>query len=317
MMFTSSFANITVRPGRPPAPLLAASLAALLAALLPLCATARPAPSPHSPGLATGRATGLATGLATDLAKLINAYRAAPGTCAGTPAAAMPPLVVEPALSQIRIVSGTFLEPALEQAGYPTEHAEALFISGASEPAEAMAALREHSCARLLSGDVSAVGTIRVPDGWHVVLARPQDRTLPAPEGVGEATLAAVNAARAVPRKCGDEQFAAAPPLRLNPALDAAALSHSEYMAQLRFFSHEQKDGSVVGDRAHDAGYTWRTIGENIASGQRTPKEAVEGWLDSPGHCANIMNAAFVEMGIGYAVSPKRGTLYWTQVLGK
>jgi len=276
-------------------------LAALSLTLLPVAAPALPAHVPHAPGLAA----------------LINAYRAAPGTCAGMPAAPVLPLAVEPALSQIHIATGTFLEPALEQAGYPVEHAEALFVSGAGEPAEAMQALREKYCTRLLGSGISAVGTIRVADGWHVVLARPARRELPAPEGVGEATLAAVNAARAAPRKCGDEQFAAAPPLRLNHALDAAALSHSQYMAQLRWFKHQQKNGSVVGDRALRAGYRWRTIGENIASGQRTAQEAVEGWLDSPGHCANIMNAAFVEMGVGYAVNPVRGTLYWTQVLAR
>ena len=280
---------------------MAPRLAALSLTLLPVAAPALPAHVPHAPGLAA----------------LINAYRAAPGTCAGMPAAPVLPLAVEPALSQIHIATGTFLEPALEQAGYPVEHAEALFVSGAGEPAEAMQALREKYCTRLLGSGISAVGTIRVADGWHVVLARPARRELPAPEGVGEATLAAVNAARAAPRKCGDEQFAAAPPLRLNHALDAAALSHSQYMAQLRWFKHQQKNGSVVGDRALRAGYRWRTIGENIASGQRTAQEAVEGWLDSPGHCANIMNAAFVEMGVGYAVNPVRGTLYWTQVLAR
>ncbi|WP_338771350.1 CAP domain-containing protein [Massilia sp. METH4] len=278
---------------------------AVLAALAPAAALALPA---HAPRVTDG---------GPGLAALVNAYRAAPGTCGGMAAAAMPPLSVEPALSQIHIATGTFLEPSLERAGYPVEHAEALFVSGAAEPAEAMQALREKYCARLLSPDVAAIGTVRVADGWHVVLARPERRELPAPEGVGEETLAAVNAARAAPRMCGDRQFAAAPPLRLNRALDAAALAHSQYMARLRWFSHQQKNGSVVGDRAIRAGYKWRTIGENIASGQRTAQEAVQGWLDSPGHCANIMNAAFVEMGVGYAVNPARGTLYWTQVLAR
>ncbi|MBB3223423.1 CAP domain-containing protein [Pseudoduganella umbonata] len=288
-MFTSSFINIAQRT------------TLLAGLLLSASASALPTQARHAP----------------DLATLINAYRAAPGRCAGVPATPVPPLAVEAALSQIRIVSGTFLEPALENAGYPVEHAEALFISGAADAAEAMQALREGYCARLLGTDIAAVGTIRAGDGWHVVLARPERRELPAPESIGEATLAAVNAARAAPRQCGERQFAAAPPLRLNRALDAAALSHSQYMAQVRYFSHKQKNGSVVGDRALRAGYRWRTIGENIASGQRTAQEAVQGWLDSPGHCANIMNAAFVEMGVGYAVNPARGTLYWTQVLAR
>lgn len=290
-MSISSFSNTAQR---------IALLAALAATLAP-SAFALPTQASHGPNLSS----------------LVNAYRAAPGSCAGTPAAPMPPLAVETALSQIHIVSGTFLEPALERAGYPVEHAEALFISGAADAAEAMRTLREKYCARLLATDVTAIGTIRVADGWHVVLARPERRELPAPEGIGEETLAAVNAARATPRQCGDRQFDAAPPLRLNGALDAAAVSHSQYMAQVRYFSHRQKNGSMVGDRALRAGYKWRTIGENIASGQRTAQEAVQGWLDSPGHCANIMNAAFVEMGVGYAVNPARGTLYWTQVLAR
>ncbi|QGZ41552.1 uncharacterized protein YkwD [Pseudoduganella flava] len=254
----------------------------------------------------------------TDLVALINAYRAAPGSCAGQPAAPVAPLDAASALSQLRIGTGTFLEPALERAGYPVEHAEALFVSGAAEPEEAMRTLREKYCMRLLSTDITAAGAIRVADGWHVVLARPEPpRHLPDAATLGAETLAAVNAARAVPRRCGDQQFAAAPPLQRNPALDTAALAHSEDMARLRYFSHVEKNGSVVGDRARKAGYAWRVIGENIASGQRTAQEAVDGWLDSPGHCANIMNAAFAEMGIGYAVNPQRGTLYWTQVLGR
>jgi len=252
-----------------------------------------------------------------DLATMINAYRVAPGTCAGRPAEPVAPLAVEPALSSVRIGTGTFLEPALERAGYPTDHAEALFVSGATDALAVMDALRERFCTRLLSTDVSAVGTVQAPDGWHIVLARPQPRAVPDPGNVGDATLAAVNAARALPRRCGNEQFAAAPPLRLNRALDAAATAHSTDMARLRYFSHKEKNGSMVGDRARTAGYAWRTIGENIASGQRTPHEAVAGWLDSPGHCANIMNAAFAEMGIGYAINPVRGTVYWTQVLGR
>jgi uncharacterized protein YkwD len=181
-----------------------------------------------------------------------------------------------------------------------------------------METLRDKYCARLLSTDVVAAGAVRADDGWHIVLARPEPpRQLPDPDSMGEETLAAVNAARAQPRNCGAQHYAAAPPLRLNRALDAAALSHSEYMAQVRLFSHRQKNGSEVGDRARRAGYRWRTIGENIASGQRTAQEAVQGWLDSPGHCANIMNATFVEMGVGYAVNPARGTLYWTQVLAR
>jgi uncharacterized protein YkwD len=73
-----------------------------------------------------------------------------------------------------------------------------------------------------------------------------------------------------------------------------------------------------VGERAHLAGYRWRRIGENIASGQGSPQAAVEGWLDSPGHCANTMHPGFTEMGAAYAINPasETGTVYWTQAFG-
>jgi uncharacterized protein YkwD len=59
-------------------------------------------------------------------------------------------------------------------------------------------------------------------------------------------------------------------------------------------------------------------VGENIASGQRTVEDAVASWLDSPGHCANIMNPAFTDMGAAYAIDPRNRnrTAYWTQVFG-
>ncbi|TWI65386.1 Cysteine-rich secretory protein family protein [Pseudoduganella lurida] len=251
-----------------------------------------------------------------ELVSLINAYRAAPGTCAGRPAAPVAPLDAAPALSGIRIGAGMFLEPALEQAGYPADHAEAMSITNVSDASDAMRTLREHYCTQLLSTDVSAIGAVRSAAGWDIVLARPHpERRLPAPGDVADEVLAAVNAARAQPRNCGSRHFAAAPPLRLSRQLDAAAVNHSTDMAELRYFSHQAKDGSVVGDRAIQAGYRWRAIGENIASGQESARAAVDGWLDSPGHCENIMNAAFTEMGIGYAVNPERGRVYWTQVL--
>jgi len=56
-------------------------------------------------------------------------------------------------------------------------------------------------------------------------------------------------------------------------------------------------------------------VGENIAKGQKSVAEAVNDWFRSPGHCANIMNPNFTEMGIDYFVS-KGGSKYWVQVLG-
>jgi uncharacterized protein YkwD len=64
------------------------------------------------------------------------------------------------------------------------------------------------------------------------------------------------------------------------------------------------------------AGYQEKLVGENIAYGPTTADEVVQGWLGSPGHCENIMNPQFAEMGIAYAAgqASKRG-LYWVQLL--
>jgi len=253
-----------------------------------------------------------------DIVSLVNAYRAAPRSCGGHGAAPVPPLAAPAAIGQARIGAGTFLDQALEQAGYPVEHAEAVYLSNVTNAVAALTVLRERFCEKLLSTDFAAAGAVRSGDDWVIVFARPRhEAPLPPPGELDAAVLAAVNAARALPRRCGEQDFAAAPPLRWNATLAQAALVHSRDMAERRYFSHEQQDGSVVGDRALHAGYAWRRIGENIAAGQASVDEAVAGWLDSPGHCANIMNASFEEMGLAYAVNPERGRVYWTQVLGR
>jgi uncharacterized protein YkwD len=257
------------------------------------------------------------------LAALVNAYRAAPGACEGRTAQPAAPLTPEPALSAIRIGAGTIIESALERAGYAAEQAHAIFVTGANEAGTAMAALQKSSCATLLSLRYSAIGSYREGANWTVVLARPApplpSQTFPVWEDAGQLILDGVNAARAEPRTCGTQQFPPAPPLRWNPALGAAALAHSRDMAAQRYFSHTGKNGKMVDTRAQRAGYAWWRVGENIAFGQNSPQEALTAWLTSPGHCANIMNRDFTEMGAAYAVTAEHrpGVVYWTQVLGK
>lgn len=253
---------------------------------------------------------------ASNLVRLVNAYRATPGVCQGRAKPAAPPLKPERALARVRISTGTFLEQKLEDSGYPVERAEAISVSGPADADSAFAQIEQRYCAVLLDRGFSAVGAQRNGDEWQLVLARP----LPpvrfiGQEDAGQRILELVNAARASGRMCGSEHFDPAPPLRWNAMLAAAALEHSKDMAQHRYFEHRGSDGTVVGDRVSKAGYSWRRVGENIASGTRTPEEAVQGWLDSPGHCANVMGP-FSEMGSAYALNPNRktGTAYWTQV---
>jgi uncharacterized protein YkwD len=256
---------------------------------------------------------------ADELANLINAYRAAPGTCDGAAAAPVAPLAVEPALARIRIGPGTFLESALQRAGYEAAHAEAITVTGPSDARAAMDVIAQKYCGTLRAAAFSAVGTAHIGNDWQVVLARPVViPPLPEWPDAGRNILALVNAARAQPRTCGTQAFGPAGPLTWNPLLGQAAFAHSVDMAQKHYFNHKQPDGTVPADRATAAGYRWLRVGENIASGQRTPEEAVASWLDSPGHCANIMNPAFTEMGAAYAINPRNRnrTAYWTQVFG-
>ena len=71
-----------------------------------------------------------------------------------------------------------------------------------------------------------------------------------------------------------------------------------------------------VGHAERLVGYQEKLVGENIAYGPKTAEEVVQGWLDSPGHCENIMDPRFAEMGIAFAAgrASRRG-LFWVQLL--
>ncbi|WP_369264721.1 CAP domain-containing protein [Streptomyces sp. R35] len=112
-----------------------------------------------------------------------------------------------------------------------------------------------------------------------------------------------------------ERRAAGLPPLSGDPLLTIAAQAHSADMVARAFYSHTSPDGSQPWDRAAAAGCTRRTIGENIACGQRSPAEVVRGWMNSPGHRANILKPDFTHIGIGLAGGGKAGT-YWTQLFG-
>lgn len=109
--------------------------------------------------------------------------------------------------------------------------------------------------------------------------------------------------------------------LKLNGELNAAAQNHSQDMAVSDYFDHTGKNGSKPWDRAKAVGYEARSMGENIAAGYTTPAAVVQGWIDSPGHRANLLNASFTELGVGYfQLANDTGSVnygsYWTQLFG-
>lgn len=136
----------------------------------------------------------------------------------------------------------------------------------------------------------------------------------PSADGFAGDVLRLTNEARSVARTCGDTAYPAVPPVTGDGRLDAAADAHAVDMGTQDYFSHTSLDGRTPGDRITAAGYAWRTYGENIAAGYGSPGAVVQGWLASAGHCRNLMNPAFTQLGVGHADVP--GSTYddyWVQ----
>jgi uncharacterized protein YkwD len=99
-----------------------------------------------------------------------------------------------------------------------------------------------------------------------------------------------------------------------HPVLTRMARSHSATMARLKQLGHDL-DGKTFQDRAAVSGYRFGRAGENVGQGYAAPKAAVEGWMNSEPHKANILNGEFTEVGVAVARA-EDGTRYWTQVFG-
>jgi uncharacterized protein YkwD len=252
------------------------------------------------------------------LLELINAYRADPSRCDGKQRGSLPPLAADSALAQLEAGDDTPLAEALDAAGYQAARAEEIMLSGPPDAETAMQALAQRACGVLLSRHYSAAGVSRSGRDWRIVLAQPRmDPDLGNWREAGRHVLRLVNEARSAGRSCGDKRYEAVPALRWNKKLGAAALAHSRDMAKNNYLSHEGPGGDTAETRAMEEGYPWRAIGENVATGQGAPRQVVDGWLSSPGHCANIMNGGFTETGAAYATNPESDTIiYWTQVFG-
>lgn len=103
-------------------------------------------------------------------------------------------------------------------------------------------------------------------------------------------------------------------PLVENSALTAAAQAHADFMASSGCFDHVCPDEPPVDSRLLQSGYLWSWWAENIAFGYPTPEQVVTGWMNSPGHRANILNAHLREIGVGVILNAKRP--YWVQDFG-
>lgn len=122
--------------------------------------------------------------------------------------------------------------------------------------------------------------------------------------------LQLINKSRQAGCNCGATVMPPVAAVTWNDKLAKAAYDHSLDMKTRNYFSHTGINGTNAGQRITKAGYTWKAWGENIAKGYSTELAVVNGWLQSEGHCKNIMGAGFREMGVG------REGSYWTQAFG-
>jgi len=144
--------------------------------------------------------------------------------------------------------------------------------------------------------------------------------------------LKAINEARSKVRDCHDGLGLVGPskPLSLNDELYSSAYEHSNDLAQSNTFSHKGSGTeyditgynlgreSLFYERIEAHGYTnYKIVGENIAGGQQSIDEVMRAWLNSPKHCANIMNPQYKEVGIAIVTNPNSEYgIYWTQNFG-
>ncbi|MGJ7514959.1 CAP domain-containing protein [Pseudomonas baetica] len=261
-----------------------------------------------------------ASAVASDESQLIesiNAYRSQLQRCGGQVSSELPPLASDPRLVLSAASIGN-LQQAMATAGYPMKNVQAISLTGPRDVPSAMKAIQESFCQIVLDPQFVDVGVSRQDREWRIVVARPLlSARLGDWQTEGQKLLIELNAARSRPRQCGAQSFAATTPLTWNATLATAAETQSRSMANNNYFDHKDRDGRTPGDRAELAGYDFQQIGEIIAAGQDSVRKVVDGWLTSPGHCANLMNPQFRDMGGAYAVDPKSDAgIYWTVMFG-
>jgi uncharacterized protein YkwD/stress response protein SCP2 len=285
------------------------------------------APSPGSavspaPGSAVSPAPGSAVSPAPDpegLLALVNPARAR----AGSPPVVLDARLVAAARAHVSALAesgrlaaespdGTSLHQRITATGFAYTTVGEHLVSGPRTPAEFVAyCLRTEQARRTLedpavthAGLAYATGPRTDDVYWTALWARP----------LTPAELART-CADVVELTNRERSRARLAPLAVDPLLTAAAQAHSADMVARDFYSHTSPEGTQPWDRAAAAGSRRRTIGENIACGQRSAAEVVTGWMNSPGHRANILKPEFTHIGVGF-VGGGRTATYWTQLFG-
>ncbi len=214
-------------------------------------------------------------------------------------------------------MNGFDLQGALQDAGYDyvnlfqsharltSSYTEELFVEWLMD--------NEGACNQIMDADLSEIGVAKTGLFRVLLLATPDIPNYWNPDSINiNLVVEETNKYRRMGARCGNQYFPPVEAVVWNEKLEEAARLHSNDMNENQFFEHTGTGGSTLVSRIDKTGYRYRNTGENIAMGESlTEVSVVEGWMNSPGHCRNIMNGSFTEMGVA------RSGVHWTQVFGR
>lgn len=156
--------------------------------------------------------------------------------------------------------------------------------------------------------DITLPGTPAVPD---TETPTPEQPGVQIPGGGGESNVTASEAEQVVKLVNEERAKASLPALQLDAGITAAAnVRAREIKVQ---FSHTRPNGSSYASALSEQGVAYRMSGENIAYGQTDPETVMNGWMNSSGHRANILNAGFQKIGVG-VYQDEKGVKHWVQL---
>jgi uncharacterized protein YkwD len=222
------------------------------------------------------------------------------------------------------VVPGEQLLEATEAAGYAADELSQVVAGGEADPAEVVRQWRERGSDAWKDVLGAAhrdlgVGAVGAEDGglYVLIFARSaEDAFVTRTAGLHDLArvraelLASVNRERARAKR---------PPLRGSTVLDRIAQSYADDMLARGFYGHLSPEHGDVSARARAGGYSASRLGENLAKGQTSVDEVMDGWMHSPEHRENIVNPWYTEAGFGLAMGKTRegSRAIWVQVFGR
>lgn len=170
-------------------------------------------------------------------------------------------------------------------------------------------------CMRLLIIIVAALSSCAMQAGKYSKPRINSNSSIPSGRIFEQQFLTKVNALRTSGCKCGNTYMPPVAPLKWDMQLQFSALNHARDMFKNNYFNHTSLKGETIKQRFEAGGYKLNgtraySIGENIAFGQRSIDEVMQSWIKSVGHCKNLMNPAFKDIGVA------QSNYYWVQEFG-